>query len=178
MTENSLRRIQHPQGGVVSELNVREGALVRRGDVLLRLDEAVARSALEIAAQQLDEALARVARLEAERDQLPSPVFPEFLLKRRSSPNVALLLAAETHIQSARATARVSTREQLATRITQLRSEIAGLQQQEAARAREAALNAQELTALRPLQEKGLTPIAAFRRWSAARSSSRALRER
>jgi HlyD family secretion protein len=160
VTENSLRRIQHPQGGIVSELKVREGAKVGRGEVMLRLDETVARSSLEIAAQQLDEALARAARLEAERDRLPAPVFPDILLDRRSSAKVARLLAAETEIQAARVTARDSTRAQLSARIAQLRSEIAGLEKQEAAREREAALNARELAAVKPLQERGLTPIS------------------
>jgi HlyD family secretion protein len=160
VTENNLRRIRHAQGGVVSELMVREGDRVKSGDVLLRLDGTVAQSTLDIIVQQLEEALARVARLEAERDRLPAPRIPDVFVAHGSTPRVARLLASEAEIQKARATARDGTRAQLTMRIAQLRSEIMGLKRQEDARIREFALNAEELEGVRTLYNKGLTPIS------------------
>ncbi|MGL4440104.1 MAG: biotin/lipoyl-binding protein, partial [Bosea sp. (in: a-proteobacteria)] len=48
MAENRVRQLRHPTGGVVSALHVREGSHVRAGDVLLRLDETIARTSLQI----------------------------------------------------------------------------------------------------------------------------------
>src|SRR3990167_3128747 len=37
--ESRVKKIAHPTGGVISAVNVREGQRVRKGDILLRLDD-------------------------------------------------------------------------------------------------------------------------------------------
>src|SRR3954468_15322365 len=44
--DSSVKKIQHPTGGIVGELKVREGDQVREGDLLVRLDETVTRANL------------------------------------------------------------------------------------------------------------------------------------
>ena len=61
--------VQHPDGGVVSSIEVDEGDRVKRGDVLIRLDPTRLQSQLAIVEGQLFELIARRGRLEAERDQ-------------------------------------------------------------------------------------------------------------
>ena len=39
IVESSVKKVQHPTGGVVGELLVREGQHVKAGDVLMRLDQ-------------------------------------------------------------------------------------------------------------------------------------------
>jgi HlyD family secretion protein len=68
VVESDVKKVQHPTGGVVGELLVKEGDQVAAGDVLVRLDETVARANLAIITKALDESAARRARLEAERD--------------------------------------------------------------------------------------------------------------
>ncbi len=63
------RKISHPGGGVVAEIRARDGQHVAQGAVLARLDPTQARATLDVLTAQLDEALARAARLEAERDE-------------------------------------------------------------------------------------------------------------
>jgi HlyD family secretion protein len=58
--------VQHPDGGVVSEILVKEGDEVQQGDLLLRLDAEQLQSELAVVEGQLLEILARQARLEAE----------------------------------------------------------------------------------------------------------------
>ena len=72
--------MQHPTGGVVGELRVRDGDRVKAGDIVMRLDETVTRANLAIVTKGLDELDARKARLEAERDGAES-----IEIRRRSS---------------------------------------------------------------------------------------------
>ena len=68
VVDSEVKRVQHPTGGVVGELHVREGDRVAAGDVLVRLDQTQTRANFEIISKSLDELVARQARLEAERD--------------------------------------------------------------------------------------------------------------
>ncbi|WP_256594275.1 HlyD family type I secretion periplasmic adaptor subunit [Pseudomonas sp. 43mfcvi1.1] len=75
VTVKSYRKtVQHLEGGIVRELRVHDGDLVRAGDVLLVLDNTQARSEVETTRSQLIAALQLQARLEAERDGQPEPV--------------------------------------------------------------------------------------------------------
>ena len=38
VVESEVKKVQHPEGGIVGELNVRGGARVEQGEVVLRLD--------------------------------------------------------------------------------------------------------------------------------------------
>ncbi|WP_256573645.1 HlyD family type I secretion periplasmic adaptor subunit [Pseudomonas sp. NFACC39-1] len=74
VTVKSYRKtVQHLEGGIVRELRVHDGDLVKAGDVLLVLDSTQARSEMEAMRSQLIAALELQARLVAERDALPEP---------------------------------------------------------------------------------------------------------
>ena len=62
IVEGSVKKVQHPTGGIVGEIRVREGVRVEAGDLLVRLDETVTRSNLAIV---LNEFMAQRARLSA-----------------------------------------------------------------------------------------------------------------
>ena len=64
MVESDVKKVQHPTGGVVGELRVKNGDRVAAGDVLLRLDETVLQANLAIVPRSIDESTARRARLE------------------------------------------------------------------------------------------------------------------
>ena len=68
VVDTNVKKVQHPTGGIVGELRVQEGDLVKAGDLLIKLDETVTKANLQIVSKQLDELWARQARLEAERD--------------------------------------------------------------------------------------------------------------
>jgi HlyD family secretion protein len=46
VVDQDVKKVQHPTGGVVGELNVEDGDHVKAGDVLIRLDETVTRANL------------------------------------------------------------------------------------------------------------------------------------
>src|SRR5215207_8426351 len=39
VVDSNVKKVQHPVGGIVGELRVREGDRVKAGDILVRLDE-------------------------------------------------------------------------------------------------------------------------------------------
>ena len=61
--EQNRQVVQHPDGGVVSEILVNEGDTVTAGDVLIRLDPINLKSELAIVESQLFELTARRGRL-------------------------------------------------------------------------------------------------------------------
>ena len=71
--------IQHPTGGIVAEILVREGEPVEAEEILMRLDDNAYRSELAIIEGQLFELIARRGRLEAERDGMKEIVFDMLL---------------------------------------------------------------------------------------------------
>ncbi len=161
VVESDIKKVQHPTGGVVGELRVREGDRVKAGDVLIRLDETQTRANLDIVLRALDELDARHARDEAERDDAPTIAFPAELLGRRDAdPSVARLVDGETRLFAARRAGRAGQKAQLSERIEQLRQEIGGLTQQANAKEREIALILTELTGVRELYAKNLVPLS------------------
>ncbi|SFL48918.1 HlyD family secretion protein [Methylobacterium pseudosasicola] len=159
--ESEVKKVQHPNGGVVGELLVKDGDRVRAGDVLVRLDETQIRAGLDITRKALDELAARRARCEAERDAAAGVVFPSDLLaRRRTSPEIEALIDGETRLFSARLASREGQRAQLSERAAQLKEEIAGLSQQVASKVREIRLIQDELNGLRDLYAKKLVPLS------------------
>src|SRR5689334_4707423 len=140
VVDSSVKKVQHATGGIVGELRVREGDRVNEGDILVRLDETMTRANLQIVVRQLDELLARQARLEAERDGSPVIEPVDELTARMSDPAVAKLVAAEKTLFDARRAAREGQKSQLNKRISQLQDEIEGLRAQQKSKAREAVL--------------------------------------
>ena len=88
VVDTNVKKVQHPTGGVVGELFVRDGDHVKAGDVLLRLDETVTRANLAIVNKGLIELYARKARLAAERDGTDTMAVPSELAGRVNEPEV------------------------------------------------------------------------------------------
>jgi HlyD family secretion protein len=158
--DTNVKKVQHPTGGIVGELKVREGDRVAEGDLLIRLDETVTRANLQVVTKQLDEMWARQARLEAERDGRTAMVPPAELVGRSSDPAVVKLLESERTLFEARSSAREGQKSQLKKRIAQLQDEIVGLKAQQAAKTREATIIVDELKGVRELYQKNLIQVS------------------
>lgn len=160
VVESNVKKVQHPTGGVVGELRARDGDVVKAGDILVRLDDTVTKANLAIVAKNLDAALARAARLQAEQRGLAKIEFPPQLLDRADDPDVKTLMESESKLFEVRVNGRAGQKSQLRERITQLNDEIAGLTAQEAAKDQEIALVQKELDGVRDLYEKHLVQIS------------------
>ncbi|GLK56605.1 HlyD family secretion protein [Methylopila capsulata] len=159
VVDSHVKKVQHPTGGVVGEIRVRDGAKVKAGDLLLRLDETVARANLAIVNKSLDELAAREARLLAERDDAPEMAISRSLAAREGEEDITGLLQGERRLFGARLEARQGQEGQLRERAGQTREQIKGLELQAAAKADEIALIREELVGVEQLFKNRLVPI-------------------
>ncbi|MBL0406289.1 HlyD family type I secretion periplasmic adaptor subunit [Microvirga aerilata] len=159
VVDSHVKKVQHPTGGVVGEILARDGSRVQAGDVVVRLDETVAKANLAMVSKSLDELTARQARLEAERDGRDAVVFAPTLQQRRTEPDLATLLDGELRLFDSRRVARDGQKAQLKERIAQLQEQIDGLKLQASAKGDEIQLIQDELGGVEQLWRKNLVPI-------------------
>jgi len=159
VVDSNVKKVQHPTGGIVGEVRVRDGDRVKSGDIVVRLDETVTRANLAVVTKGLNELAARKARLEAERDGAEAIKFPADLLARATEPDVAAVMASERKLFELRRTSRTGQKAQLRQRISQLDEEISGLAAQRDAKMKEVALIERELSGVRELFQKNLVQL-------------------
>lgn len=158
VADTYVKTVQHPTGGVIGEIRVREAAHVKEGDVLMRLDDTVIRANLQVVIKQIIEAQARMARLEAERDGLREIAIPGDLEPWLSFPEVVRAVDSEKILFQARLEAREGQTKQFRERIDQIREEITGIAAQEQARRRQAELIDREVADIGDLFRRNLVP--------------------
>jgi HlyD family secretion protein len=160
VVDSNVKKVQHPTGGVVGEVRVRDGDTVKAGDIVVRLDETVVKASLAIVVKTLNGLWARAARLEAEQRGLDAIRFPSMLTERADDPDVRDVIASETKLFEVRVNGRAGQKAQLRERVMQLNEEIAGLTAQETAKNKEIALVEKELIGVRDLYDKHLVQIS------------------
>jgi len=162
VVESNVKKVQHPTGGVIGEIYVKEGTLVQEGQVVLRLDDTVTRASLGALRSQLDEQTARGARLLAERDDAEVVTFPLELIAGGREKSVALAIAGEEKLFASRKRGRQGQNAQLRERIGQTKQEIAGLTAQQAAKENEIKYIGEELVGVTQLYKQNLVNIQRF----------------
>ena len=159
VVESNVKKVQHPTGGVVGQLLVRDGDRVKAGDLLVRLDDTIMRANLAIVTKALTELNARKARLEAERDGAETVKFPDDLMQQADVPEIAQVLMGERKLFELRRSARAGQKAQLQERINQSGEETTGLNAQKVAKEKEITLIEHELAGVRDLFNKNLVPM-------------------
>jgi HlyD family secretion protein len=159
VVESSVKKIQHPNGGVVATIPVQDGMHVSAGTLLVRLDETQVQANEQLVADQLDQVRARIARLVGERDESSGPQLSKPLADRINDPGVAKLVAAETALFNARLTARQGQKQLYQSNIRQFNEQIDGLNAEIQSKTSQIALIGTELTGVQELYAKGLVPL-------------------
>ncbi|NOC85506.1 HlyD family type I secretion periplasmic adaptor subunit [Ruegeria sp. HKCCD6428] len=156
--QSNRQVVEHPDGGVVGEIFVRDGDTVASGDLLLRLDDTFLSSEQTIVESQLFDLLARRARLEAERDGLTSEELAARLAEVQKEYDIDPdLIAGQQNLFDARLETLSKQDEQLRKQLVQIESEIAGTQAQLVSLRRQTELIEAELKDQQSLLSRGLT---------------------
>jgi HlyD family type I secretion membrane fusion protein len=156
--EGRRQSVQHPYGGVVRQLPVRDGAHVEKGQLLIALDDSDPRAKLEVLVADRDAALAAEARLIAERDGRDAPDFSDSLRADREKPAVRQSMANEAAMMAARKHQFDAETAVLRGKIKELEAQIVGTQAQLAGTEKQRELLADEMTGAQHLFELGYTP--------------------
>jgi membrane fusion protein, adhesin transport system len=151
---SQIQVIQNLEGGIISEMLVEEGETVEKDQVLLRIDNTLAKSALADLQSHYFNGLATVARLEAEvagktADQI---VYPDALL--RNAPAIAL---AETALFRSLADQQQSQIDILRNQADQRQQEMAGALSKSHNLQASLSLIEQQIAITRPLVDSGVS---------------------
>jgi HlyD family secretion protein len=159
VVQSSVKKVQHPQGGVISAILVRNGSKVAAGDELARLDQTSARANLQVVARQLDEVRVRLARLRAERDNVGTPRWPSEHAADLDAAAQEELLASERGLYIARANSRRGQQELAETRVNQLEKQIVALEAQLRSTGKQADITGGELKGVEELLRQKLVTL-------------------
>lgn len=156
--ENNVKQLRYREGGVVRAILVREGQLVRAGQVLLRFDQVAPQANVDILQGQHDSLLAQVARFQAEAAGASDIRFPADLLARAGDPGVATLLAGQRALFQARMILFRSQASVLRGQAAQLSTQIGGIRAQAVATDAQSGLIDDELKGVAALNRLGYAP--------------------
>ena len=158
------RAIEHPDGGVVASIPVREGDHVQPGQVLLRLDDPDLRAELAVLSVRLLEYRARIRRLMAERDGSATLTFPADLLQSAGSDaSVRETLEGQKRLFAARALAEQKEAQVLERKSARIRAQITGFEAELEALQAQRALLKSRLDGKRALERQGLALVQSVR---------------
>jgi protease secretion system membrane fusion protein len=153
--ESNRKAIQHQTGGIVKEILVKDGDMVKEGQVLVRMNGIVAKSAYETTDAQYLTARATEARLNAERDGLKAIKFPAELEQHRTDPRVADLMSLQTQLLTSR---RMSLQNELGSvdeNIAGLKEQIRGLDEARESKKVQMGYLKEQLQGMRDLAKEG-----------------------
>ena len=156
--ESRVKKIAHPTGGVIAQVNVREGQRVKKGDILMHLDDSVTGASASAIGDTVEQLQAAAARLAAERDGADSITFPPSLTQN-PTPAKKMAMEEATNLFKLRKQARGNELAQINERVRQTQAEINSLQAQRSAAQRQANLIKPELEGLRSLRERELVTV-------------------
>ncbi|UVW28133.1 HlyD family type I secretion periplasmic adaptor subunit [Massilia sp. H6] len=153
--ESNRQAVQHQSGGTVQELLVRNGDVVKAGQVLVRMNSVMAQSGVQATESQYLSALAAEARLMAERDGRKQITFPAELEKRRGEPQVADLISLQNALLSSRQLSLQSELGALDESVAGLKLQIRGLEESRNSKKEQVSFLKEQLGGMRDLAKEG-----------------------
>ena len=153
--ESNRQAVQHQAGGTIAQILVRDGDVVKAGQVLVRMNPINAQAAVDMTDSQYLSALAVQARLEAEQAGMKSIRFPDALAQRESDPRVAGIMSLQRGLLASR---QASLRNELAgadESIAGLKMQVQGLQESRDSKKAQVAILKEQLGGMRDLAKEG-----------------------
>lgn len=156
-SESSRKTIQHLEGGIIKQILVSDGDVVRTGQTLIALDDTKARAEAQSLQSQLWDAMARDARLQAEQQGQERVSFPAGLeTARNESASATTVLTAQRTLFETRRQVFQSQAAVIREKGHQVDKEIEGLKAQKTAVGQRAEIAREELDMVATLVNKGL----------------------
>jgi len=153
--ESNRQAVQHQSGGTISQILVRDGDVVKAGQVLVRMNPIVAQSAVEMTDGQYLSALAVGARLQAEQAGAKSIKFPPQLEQRASDPRVAEMMSLQRSLLASRQASLQNELGGVDESIAGLRMQIQGLQESRDSKKEQVNILKEQLSGMRDLAKEG-----------------------
>lgn len=154
--EGKPKIVQHLDGGIVSNISVKEGDVVSKNQTVLMLDATILNANLEAAETNYYENEALINRLLAEQSGQNTIFWSNALTRQRSNSRVALAMSGQEQLFQARKSALSGEVNQLSQRIEQFRDEDTGLISEIDFTRSELSLVDQELNKMRDLLRQNL----------------------
>lgn len=158
MAQTNRKAVQHEAGGIVDEILVREGDMVRTGQVLVRMNDVHAKAQADATRSQLMTARAVEARLIAERDNQPNIDFPDFLLSQADNSRANGVISLQNQLFQSRRQALEHDIAALGENIAGLKIQMQGLEASRANKKQQLIFLKEQLDGLRTLAEEGFVP--------------------
>jgi protease secretion system membrane fusion protein len=156
--ETHRRTIQHMTGGVVKTVLVKEGQSVNKGDILVELEDATARSNFESVRQNYMALRAAESRLLAEQVDLPAITFHADLLAGQADPFVRKHMDTQTELFVARRAALQAELNGTLEQAAGLEAQNAGYASMIESRKAQAELQVEQVKNVRELAAEGYAP--------------------
>ena len=158
MVSGHRKVVQHPSGGIVERIDVRDGDKVVAGQVLIRLKETPLLGQAQSLRSQFYGSLASEARLDAERDGVASVSFPTELTALASEPEVASNLALQRQLFDSRRQALLLDQQGIDESIAGAEAQLRGVRDSQASKVLQRTALAEQLQGLRELAREGYIP--------------------
>lgn len=150
------KTIQHLEGGIISEILVKEGDVVTQGQPLMTLNATSATAQQQLLLGQLRNALATEARLLAERDDLTEVNFDSIYEAGLANNKTEEVIASQKRLFETRRATIIGQVDILQERIMQYNDQIEGLSAQITEVKAQSALIGEEVKTVSHLLDKGL----------------------
>jgi HlyD family type I secretion membrane fusion protein len=148
------KTVQHRDGGIVADLLVQEGSVVRQGQLLIRLDDTQARAVFTVHQSQLMGDQALTARVLAELSNAPAITFPAELSE--ADPIAAAVMSRERIVFQSHRELLLRQLDVIDQRVEQSRQQEQGARVQLASAIRQLGLAEDELRSIASLEKEGL----------------------
>ncbi len=155
---SNKKTVQHQYGGTIQEILVVDGAKVKKGQVLLRLNDSQPRANLTTIRSDYLLVLAMEARLLAERNKTREIAFPKEVTSLRHQPEVAALIKTQQELFNARRGALENEISILKGNIEAMEEYIRRLEELQGSRLKQIELLTGEMNSLREIVEQGYYP--------------------
>jgi len=156
--DTKRKTVQHLTGGLAKEILVGEGDMVKEGQLLIRLDEAVARASFEAARQRYVGLRAMESRLQAEQRGLSKIAFHPDVTQAASDPQIRDVVLTQEQLFNSRRAALQADLQSTAESIQGQQGLIQSYESMLVNRKNQQALLAEELNNTRSLVAEGYAP--------------------